>query len=60
MKVADSGSTLACTTTVDYYVKAEYPEPGQRAVIVDTPGFNDCYKPDSRILQEITNWIYTR
>jgi len=60
MKVGDSGSTLNCTTHIEYAVHVPTMTPGQRVVIVDTPGFDDTYQFDSEILQQIANWLHAR
>ncbi|KAJ8114619.1 hypothetical protein OPT61_g3546 [Boeremia exigua] len=47
----------ACTAKVEIY-PATLPD-GTKLFLVDTPGFDDTYKPDTDILKEIANWLAT-
>jgi len=52
----------SCTAELQPVVIASSQHPelgGQRLVIVDTPGFDDTYVPDSEILRRIALWLAT-
>ena len=54
------GHDLNSCTTELHPVVITYPQPGgQRLVMVDTPGFDDTYMPDSEILRRIALWLAT-
>ncbi|KAJ5746810.1 hypothetical protein N7520_011992 [Penicillium odoratum] len=53
---AKVGSGLeAYTKNTDVYAYTF--APGQTVYLIDTPGFNDTYRDDTKILVEITSWL---
>ncbi|KAJ5979792.1 hypothetical protein N7481_007090 [Penicillium waksmanii] len=53
---AKVGSGLeAYTRNTDVYAYTF--APGQTVYLIDTPGFNDTYRDDTKILVEITSWL---
>ena len=53
-----SGSRLeSCTTNVRAVRLHNHPVHGDRLVLVDTPGFDDCIKSNLEILQMVSNWL---
>jgi GTPase Era involved in 16S rRNA processing len=60
MKVGDPGSTLTCTTEINFAIVDLRPRLNKdyRLVIVDTPGFDDPNKKDSEVLNQISIWLH--
>ncbi|GLB39700.1 putative 50S ribosome-binding GTPase [Lyophyllum shimeji] len=56
--VATVGHNLKSQTAQLQHVVLAYPnDPTRRIVLVDTPGFDDTYVPDSEILRRIGVWL---
>jgi predicted GTPase len=41
-------------------IRATHPKDGHPVVLVDTPGFDDTYVPDTETSQKIANWLIKR
>jgi GTPase Era involved in 16S rRNA processing len=47
---------LSCTDEVRA-VRCQHPSKDGDIVLVDTPGFDDTFKSDAQILEQIANWL---
>lgn len=58
---AESGRVRHSLESVTIPVEATrvlgHPSFGDRIILLDTPGFDDTYKPDKKILEEISGWL---
>ncbi|KAH7923800.1 hypothetical protein BV22DRAFT_1035939 [Leucogyrophana mollusca] len=47
----------SCTTKIHHVIVPHPEDPSRRIIFVDTPGFDDTYEADSKILQRVSVWL---
>jgi GTPase Era involved in 16S rRNA processing len=47
----------SCTQSIQSVAIRHPADPNRRLILIDTPGFDDTYRPDTEILRNIADWL---